>query len=317
MQTRRLGAAGCEVSRLSLGSWRTYERITRDEGLAVMAAARDAGITFLDDARYNDETGTAPIPTGYSEVVFGELFRATGWRREDTIVSNKLWWEFWPDQTPAEELDASLGRMGFDHVDLIYTEQPPAGMSLAEFVACVTALIAAGQALYWGVLNWPAALVQRASEVARSEGLPPMIANQLAYSIVDRSPVEDVDMVAAMRAAGASVVASFVLAGGVLSGKYDRDPNGGRAAGTLDQPRVARAAEAARELAELARQLNADTATLAIAFALLDDSVATVLFGATRPDQVDRNVAAIDLADRLDAGAIERLRSIGDSGSPA
>ena len=74
-------ASECDVSRLSLGSWRTYERISRDEGLAVMHAARDAGITFLDDARYNDETGTAPIPTGYSEVLFGELFRAAGWQR--------------------------------------------------------------------------------------------------------------------------------------------------------------------------------------------------------------------------------------------
>jgi aryl-alcohol dehydrogenase-like predicted oxidoreductase len=63
---------------MALGSWRTYERMSRDEGVAVLRAAREAGITFLDDARYNDETGTAPIPTGYSEVVFGELFRASG-----------------------------------------------------------------------------------------------------------------------------------------------------------------------------------------------------------------------------------------------
>ena len=68
---------------MSLGSWRTYERIPREQGLDVMRAARDAGITFLDDARYNDETGTAPIPTGYSEVVFGELFRAAGWERDE------------------------------------------------------------------------------------------------------------------------------------------------------------------------------------------------------------------------------------------
>src|SRR6266496_5535719 len=68
-----LGASGIEVSRLALGSWRTFERIGREQGIRVMRAARDAGITFLDDARYNDETGRAPIPTGYSEVVFGEL----------------------------------------------------------------------------------------------------------------------------------------------------------------------------------------------------------------------------------------------------
>ena len=82
-----LGASGLRVSRLALGSWRTFERIGRDQGVSVMTAARDAGITFLDDARYNDETGHAPMPTGYSEVVFGELFRAAGWRRGTTVVA--------------------------------------------------------------------------------------------------------------------------------------------------------------------------------------------------------------------------------------
>ena len=128
MESRQLGASELEVSRLSLGSWRTFERIGRDDGLAVMRAAREHGITFLDDARYNDETGRAPIPTGYSEVLFGELFRAAGWDRASTIVSNKLWWEFWPEQDAAAELDGSLGRMRFDHIDLIYANPPPDGL---------------------------------------------------------------------------------------------------------------------------------------------------------------------------------------------
>ena len=109
MDRRTLGSSELLVSRLSLGSWRTFERIGRERGLAVMQAAREHGINFLDDARYNDETGTAPIPTGYSEVLFGELFRAAGCRREDAVVANKLWWEFWPRESAAEELDGSLG----------------------------------------------------------------------------------------------------------------------------------------------------------------------------------------------------------------
>ena len=129
-----LGASGLLVSRLALGSWRTYERISHDRGVAVMRAAREAGITFLDDARYNDETGHAPIPTGYSEVIFGRLFKAASWDRDQTIVSNKLWWEFWPDQTPEQELVGSLGRMGLDHIDLIYSEVPPDSLSLDDSV---------------------------------------------------------------------------------------------------------------------------------------------------------------------------------------
>ena len=141
-----LGSSGIQVSRLALGSWRTYERISRDEGISVMRAARDVGINFLDDARYNDETGHAPLPTGYSEVVFGELFRASGWRRDDTIVSNKLWWEFWPDQTPAQELTGSLARMGLDYVDLIYSEVPPAGVPLEDAVGMITGQFSVPQA---------------------------------------------------------------------------------------------------------------------------------------------------------------------------
>src|SRR5204862_7279761 len=135
MRRESLGAAGCGVSRGSLGSWRTYERVSRDDGLAVMQAARDAGITFLDDARYNDETGTAPIPTGYSEVLFGELFRGAGVPRDEAVVANKLWWEFWPEQSAAAELDASLRRMRFDYVDVIYANPPPAGLAVAALVS--------------------------------------------------------------------------------------------------------------------------------------------------------------------------------------
>src|SRR3954464_3573879 len=172
METRRLGRTGCDVSRLSLGSWRTYERISREQALAVMREARDAGITFLDDARYNDETGTAPIPSGYSEVVFGELFRAAGWARDDVVVANKLWWEFWPEQTAEQEIDGSLGRMGFDHIDLMYAERPPAGLAVEDAVRAVAALIRAGKARAWGVLNWPAARIAEATALAASERLP-------------------------------------------------------------------------------------------------------------------------------------------------
>jgi len=72
---------------VALGSWRAYERIPKDAGLRVMLKAREVGVNFLDDARYNDETGTAPLKTGYSEVVFGELFRAAGWRRDEVILN--------------------------------------------------------------------------------------------------------------------------------------------------------------------------------------------------------------------------------------
>ena len=108
MRPRPLGSSGMTVSAMSLGSWRTFERLPPETGAAILAAARDEGINFFDDARYNDETGRAPLPTGYSEVLFGELFRSAGVHRDEVVVANKLWWEFWPEQSAAAELDGSL-----------------------------------------------------------------------------------------------------------------------------------------------------------------------------------------------------------------
>jgi aryl-alcohol dehydrogenase-like predicted oxidoreductase len=310
MPRRRLGSSDIEVSRVSLGSWRTYERISREAGLDVMRAARDAGITFLDDARYNDETGTAPIPTGYSEVVFGELFRHAGWRRDETIVSNKLWWEFWPEQSAADELDASLARMGFDYIDVIYANPPDKGLELDELVSSVTALVAAGKARAWAIVNWSAPLLGQAADIARRAGVAQPCAAQLPYSLVQRSPVEDTDMGAVLDSCGASVVASFVLAGGVLTGKYDADPNTGRAAGTLDRPGAAKALAAGRQLGDLARRLDTTPSALAIAFTLRHPRVATALIGATSGTQLQQNAAAFELAERLDADEVAILEHI-------
>src|SRR6516164_11583477 len=192
--SRPLGSSGIEVSPLSLGSWRTYERLPAQTGVAILRAARDAGINFFDDARYDDETGTAPLPTGYSEVLFGELFRGTGLRRDDTVVANKLWWEFWPGQDAAAELDASLQRMRFDHVDLIYANPPPAGLEVADLVAGVGALVAAGKARAWGLVNWPADRSGQAVAAAASLAIAPPCAVQLPYSLVQRSWAEEAEM---------------------------------------------------------------------------------------------------------------------------
>jgi L-glyceraldehyde 3-phosphate reductase len=306
-----LGHSGIDVSRLALGSWRTYERISRDRGISVMRAAREAGITFLDDARYNDESGRAPIPTGYSEVVFGELFLAAGWRRDEVVVSNKLWWEFWPDQSPAQELAGSLGRMGLDHIDLIYSEVPPDGVPLEDAVGMITGLIADGTARAWGTLNWTPEQMERAFAIAGRAGVPGPTATQPPYSLVRREFVEDPAMRRLAADRGVAIVASYTLAGGVLTGKYDADPDAGRAAGELDEPRYARGVAAGRELAALAREIGTDPACLAMAFALLEPSVTTVLFGATRPEQVTANLGALELAARLTPAERDRLAAVG------
>jgi len=299
---RPLGSSGLEVSALALGSWRTYERIPREQGVAVMRAAQEHGIDFLDDARYDDQTGTAPLRTGWSEVVFGELFRASGWRRDEVVVSNKLWWEFWPEQTAAEELDGSLGRMGFDHLDLVYSELPE-GVPVEEVVGAVTALVVAGKARAWGVLNWPAEAIAAAARVCADEGLPAPCVAQLPYSLVYRSPVEDAATVEALEASGVRIVSSATLAWGALTGR-------GRTGRAAERP-LTEAHAAAGQLRELAAELETTPVCLALAFALANPLVATVLFGASRPEQVAENAGAVELASRLSADDVARLRAIG------
>jgi aryl-alcohol dehydrogenase-like predicted oxidoreductase len=274
--------------------------MSEEEGLAVMRAAREHGINFLDDARYDDETGAAPIPSGYSEVLFGELFRAAGWDRADTVVANKLWWEFWPDQDAAAELEESLGRMGFQHVDLIYANPPPDGLAIPEMVVALDELVRSGRARAWGVVNWEAGALLEASRAARRLGVPQPCAAQLPYSLVQREWVQSDEMTAALEACGAGVVASFVMAGGVLTGKYDAG-GAGRADTDVETPRFAAAREQGRRLRALAEELGYSPAALAIAFALANPRVSSVLFGATAPDQIAENVAAlaIDAATAL------------------
>ena len=282
--------------------------------MAVMRAAREHGIDFLDDARYNDETGEAPMPTGHSEVVFGELFRAAGWVRDEVTVANKLWWEFWPDQSAADELHASLGRMGLDHVDLIYTEPPPKGLELPDLVEQVTGLIGDGKARAWGLLNWTPDQIEEGTRVADSLGMPAPCAAQLPYSLVRRDWVEDPAQLDALRAAGASVVASYTLAGGTLTGKYAAG-EGGRMESSRDDPDWRHAFKTGDELRRFANDRGESPAALALVFALANPIVASVLFGATRPEQIAQNLEAIDLLNEMTGEDLTALREIGGARS--
>ena len=153
--------------------------------------------------------------------------------------------------------------------------------------------------------------MERAFAVADREGGPGPTATQPPYSLVRREFVEDPAMRRLAADRGVAIVASYTLAGGVLTGKYDADPAAGRAAGQLDEPRYAAGVAAGRELSALARETGTDPACLAMAFALLEPSVTVVLFGATRPEQIDANLGALELAARLTPAERDRLRAIG------
>ncbi len=275
---------------MSLGSWRTFERIPREQGVAVMRAAQDAGIDFLDDARYDDESGTAPIPTGYSEVVFGEVFRAAGWERDEVTVANKLWWEHWPEQSAAEELDASLERMGLEHVDLIYAMPPPDGLEVADVVEQVSELLDSGRARRWGTGMWTGAQLHAALDACESSGVAGPVAAQMAHSLVDHAQSMDPSIVAALDRGDIGLVAAYALAGGTLTGKYLRG-EAGRAADDDGATAVSGRARAASVLS-LAEAWGVPASHVAFAYSLSHPNLSSVVFGATSPEQLAENVAA-------------------------
>ena len=276
----------------------------------MLTQAHALGINFLEIARYNDETGAAPVPTGYSETVFGELWRHLRWPREEFIIAEKLWWEFWPDQSAAQELDSSLNRTGLEYVDVLYSDPPPDGLPMGEVVATMGELIAAGKTRAWGIVNWPAEQLEQAGRIAASQGVPAPCAAQLPYNLVQRVWVEGADMTDALDLCGASAVASYVLLGGVLTGKYARGERGRLSAGLGGAN-----AEAGRSLVEplttLASHLGVTPSSLALAFALGNSRVATILFGATRPEQIIENSQAIEVAASLTEAQFSALRELG------
>lgn len=273
-----------------------------------MRAAREAGMNFLDDARYDDETGDAPIPTGYSEVVFGELFRAAGWVRDEVVVANKLWWEHWPHENAARELDESLARMGLDHVDLIYAMRPPAGLSVAAVVEQIAHVIASGRARTWGTGMWTAAQHHEALDACADVGAPLPVAAQMATSLVDHRGPDDPEMLRAFERGSIGLVASYVLAGGTLTGKY---LTGGRGRAERDESSViARGKRTAAGVVELAQRWNVPPAHVAFAFAFTHPHLASVVFGSRSAGQLRENVAAYPTYQRLDGDQIAEIRGL-------
>jgi len=307
---RRLGRSQLEVSRIALGSWRTFERMPRHAAEEVLAYARESGIDFLDDARYDDESGRAPLRTGFSEVLFGDLFRAVGWPRQEATVSNKLWWEFWPRQTAMQELEDSLERMGFDRLDLLYSSTLPDEVPVQTAVEQIATTLASGRVRAWGVVNWSAHALQDGVREAAALGIAPPCAAQLPYSLVRTDWVEDPAMTDALNVADTSLVPSASLAGGALTGKYAAAGAPGRLLAELEDPRLRSGLHVGAALGPLAERLHTTPATLAVAFTLCHPRTASTLVGATAPRQLDDAIAAVAMAERLTESDLADLRAL-------
>ncbi len=317
MQYRRLGRSGLRVSTLSLGSWVTYHNQV-DTGAAVemMAAAFDAGVNFFDNAEV--------YAAGRSEEVMGAALKQLAWPRLNYVVSSKYFWGL--DRTGdavnrkdtlnrkylMQALDGSLKRLGLDHIDLIYCHRSDPHTPIEETVRAMNDLICQGKALYWGTSEWAGADIAAAWDIAERHHWHKPVMEQPQYNLFHRQRVE-VEYARLYDDIGLGLTTWSPLASGLLTGKYRAGvPEGTRGAlpsmasfreGLTDAAKNA----AVAQLEPIAAELGGSLAQLAIAWAAKNPRVSTVITGASKVSQLQSNLGALDMLEKLTPEVMARI----------
>ncbi len=314
MEYRKLGKWGAKVSSLSLDTYLTVG-FTSDAGTsrALVKTALDAGINYFDTAdAYN---------RGEAEKALGEL--VAGVKRSDLFILTKVWAPM--SDAPndrglsakhiKESCDKSLKRLGMDYVDCYMCHRPDADTPLDETILAMEDLIRAGKVIYWGVSEWPAPLMVRANELAARLGARPIAVSQPRYNLLYRYPESLLFPTTAEEGIGNVIFSP--LAHGMLTGKYKPGqdaPKGSRASDDR-QNLVIKAMywteeykQKGQELAAIAKDFGASAAELAIAWCLRNPNVSSVILGASRVEQLQQNLKALEL--QLTDDVLNRIETL-------
>jgi voltage-dependent potassium channel beta subunit len=318
MEYRFLGRSGLRISALSYGAWVTFgDQMDEEAARACMQTAVDHGVNFFDNAEV--------YAGGRAEEIMGRVIAAAGWRRSDLVIATKIFWGGpGPNDTGLsrkhilEGTEAALERLQLRYVDLVYCHRPDPETPIEETVRAMSHLVDTGRALYWGTSEWSAEQIREAWHVARRERLVPPTMEQPQYNMFFREKVEK-EFAGLYDEIGLGTTVWSPLASGLLTGKYnDGVPADSRLAleeyGWLrDMVLGEGAAEniaRIRRLADVAEELGCTQAQLAIAWCLQNPRVSTVITGASRPEQIQENMQALDVAARLTPAVMERIEEI-------
>lgn len=292
------------VSAVGLGCNNFGRRCDAAETRAVVEAALDAGVTLFDTA---DSYGIEP---GTSEEYLG---RALGARRKDAVIATKF--GFSGGAAPAHVLasaEASLKRLGTDHIDLYQLHRPDPATPIADTLQALDDLVRQGKVRFVGCSNFSGAQLSEALSMARDHGLASFVTAQNQYSLVNRAIERDLVPVCAERNVG--ILPFYPLANGLLTGKYRRDeppPADTRLAEDSARARRARSAadfDLLERLEAFAGDRGRSLLDLAMSWTAARPAVASVISGARTPDQVRQNVAAAAWAlSDADMAEIDRL----------
>lgn len=295
-----LGTSGLRVSRVGLGCNNFGGRIDFEATRAVVEAALDVGVTFFDTAEIYGGGGA-------SERFLGEILEG---RREPVVIATKFGWL--PEHgrgsgnSVRRAIEGSLERLRTDYVDVYYLHKPDPDTPIAETLDALDELVREGKARAIGCSNFSAEQLQEAERVAAELGTSRFVALQNEYSLLQRR--DDADVLPLCRELGVGYVPYFPLASGLLTGKYRRGepaPEGTRLAGREIDPDRLERVEALRRFAE---ERGRTLLELAIGALVSTPGVASVIAGATKPEQVRANAAAGSC--RLDSEELAELASV-------
>lgn len=317
MEYRRLGKSGLPVSELSFGSWITFgNQIDKSVAKELMVTAFDAGITFFDNA----ET----YANGMSETHMGEIIAELGWHRDDYLVSTKLFFGT-GSRLPhkrglhrkhlTEGMHQALKRLRVDYVDLVFCHRPDKHTPIEETVWTMHNFVQQGKALYWGTSEWSAQEIMEAHLFARQNHLIAPVMEQPQYNMLHREKVE-AEFLRLYETVGLGTTIWSPLASGILTNKYkkgigaDFRLNREELVWLRDRNVVAEKLQQAEKIAQLAGDLGATPAQLAVAWCLSNPNVSTVILGASKVAQLKENLKAPEVLPKLTDDVLQRIDDI-------
>ena len=318
MEYRNLGKSGLKVSRLSFGSWLTFGSqigdTTADE---LLSYAYEQGVNFFDNAEV--------YAHGKSEIAMGKILKEKSWSRDSYIISSKAYFGRVLDGLPTqvglsrkhlvEACDAALERLQLDYLDLYFCHRPDKETPIEETVWTMHNLITQGKILYWGTSEWSAQEIMEAHMFARQNNLIGPIVEQPEYNMLHRDKVE-VEYSQIYKTVGLGTTIWSPLASGILSGKYS---DGVKSETRLTNPKNEWLKDArlkdddvakAKELSKVAQEIGITMAQMAISWCLKNDDVSTVILGASKMSQLEENLKAGGMVDKLTEDVMEKIEEI-------
>ena len=315
MRYNRCGRSGLMLPAVALGLWHNFGGVDKFEtGRAIVRRAFDLGITHFDLAN-----NYGP-PSGSAELNFGKILKLDLAKyRDEMVISTKAGYRMWPGpygewgtrKYLLASLDQSLKRLGLDYVDIFYSHRFDPNTPLDETMSALDTAVKQGKAVYTGISNYKPKQTTEAAKILRRLGSPCLI-HQPIYSMLNRW-IED-GLLDVLEKEGIGCICFSPLAQGLLTDKYLKGiPKNSRASkphGFLKREQITgQVLKKVSTLNTIARKRGQTLAQMALAWVLRDNRITTVLIGASRVEQVEQNIAALNNL-QFAADELERIEKI-------